>query len=55
MQPSDRSWSQETETPLEFLAATTAEPVLRVCQMAGRVLGMTVRAHLAPPPPPRRR
>jgi ATP-binding cassette subfamily C protein len=37
--------SQETETPLEFLAATTAEPVLRVCQMAGRVLGMTVRAH----------
>jgi NHLM bacteriocin system ABC transporter ATP-binding protein len=37
--------SQETETPLGFLEATAAEPVLAVCQMAGRVLGMTVRAH----------
>ena len=36
---------QETETPPEFLAATTAEPVLRACQMAGRALGLTVRAH----------
>jgi NHLM bacteriocin system ABC transporter ATP-binding protein len=36
---------QETETPPEFLTATTAEPVLRACQMAGRALGLSVRAH----------